>query len=268
MWRIGTDRAGLPGPQRAVCESANGAVDLRLLGEPGTTVTTGAADALLTGLVQVVPLTVPDCGALTLSADSAIAPFVQIRPRFPGQTVDSDAPIASIGFDGGADGERAIVNLWYRNPENISFTTGSEFRLYEASPLGVDLHPDEPNPRTASLRWWTGPAALHAPEQIARIEFDARRLEINGDSGGGAVTSLTPGKTYLLTLTVAGTDPRFGLVEIQHIVPLARVVVGETGVAYEVMSGIVTIEHYAPGAIYQRTGYDGGLTRDVTLTPR
>ena len=49
--------------------------------------------------------------------------------------------------------------------------------------------------------------------------------------------------------------------------PLARVVVGETSVAYEVMSGIVTVEHHVPGTIYQRTGYDGGLARDASLTP-
>ena len=48
-------------------------------------------------------------------------------------------------------------------------------------------------------------------------------------------------------LNVAGVDPRYGSVEIQHIIPLARVVVSETGVDYEVLSGIVTIEHHAPG---------------------
>ena len=264
-WRIGPSRAGLTGPQRAVCESADGAVDLRLLGEPGTSVTTGVTDVTLTGRPQVVPLTVPDCGALALSADAAIAPFVQIRPRHLGELADSDAPVAGLGFDGGVDSERAVVNFWYRNPEHIGFTTGTEFRLYEASALGVDLQPDNPNPRTASLRWWPGPVALPAPEQIARIEFDARRLEINGDSGGGAASSLTPGQTYLLTLNVVGTDSRYGLVEVQHIVPLARVVVGETGVAYEVLSGILAIEHHAPGTVYRRTGYDGGLPRDAIL---
>ena len=268
VWRIGPDGAGLPGPARSLCESADGEVDLRLLGEPGTTVTTGGTDLLLTGLPQVVQLPVTDCGAITLSADSAIAPFVQIRPRYTGGAVDSDAPIAGLAFDGGVDGERAVLNFWYRNPEDVSFSTGTEFRLYAASALGVDLHPDEPNPRTASVRWWPGPAALVAPEQIARIEFDAGRLEINGDSGGGAASSLTPGQTYLLTLNVVGTDSRYGLVEIQHIVPVARVVVGETGVAYEVFSGIIAVEHHAPGSILKRTGYDGGLPKDAILESR
>ena len=267
-WRIGPDRAGLPGPQRAVCESADGEVDLHLLGEPGTRVSAGSTEIILTGLPQVVSLTAPDCGALTLSADSAIAPFVQIRPHHAGVSLDSDAPIAGLGFDGGVDGERAVLNFWYRNPDDVGFVTGTEFRLYNASHRRVSLWWRTPNPRASSLRWWPGPAALHAPEQIARIEFDARRLEINGDSGGGAASSLTPGQTYLLTLNVVGTDPRYGLVEIQQVVPLARVVVGETSVSYETLSGIVTIEHHAPGTIYRRTGYDGGLTRDAILTPR
>ena len=267
VWRIGSEPAGLPEPQRAVCESAGGEIDLHLLGEPGTTVTAGSTEAVVTGLPQIVQLAVPDCSALTLSADSGIAPFVQIRPRHAGATGDSDAPTAGLAFDGGVDGERAVLNFWYRNPQDIAFTTGTEFRLYPASALGVDLHPDNPNPRTASLRWWPGPAALYAPEQIARIEFDARRLEINGDTGGGSASSLIPGETYLLTLNVAGVDPRYGLVEIQHIVPLARVTVGETGVAYEVFSGIVTIEHHPPGTILQRTGFDGGLSEDAALSP-
>ena len=248
LWRIGRDPAALPGPQRAVCESAGGEVDLRLLGEPGSKVSAGSTKTVLTGLPQVVQLAVPDCGALTLSADSAIAPFVQIRPHHAGVAVDSDAPSAGLGFDGNVDGPRAIINLWYRNPENITFKTSTEFRLYLASPLGVDLHPDYSNPRASSLRWWPGPAALYAPEQTARIEFDARRLEINGDTGGGSATSLTPGKTYLLTLNVAGTNPRTGLAEIQHIVPLARIMLTESGVDYDVFSGVVTIEHHEPGA--------------------
>ena len=270
VWRIGRERAPLPEQLQSVCESAAAhQIDLRLLGEPGAVVTAGSTELMLTGLPQVVQLAVPDCGALTLSADSPVAPFVQIRPHHRGASVDSDAPLAGLGFDGGVDGERAIINFWYRNPHDIAFATGTEFRLYEASPLGVGLRPDiNTNPRTTSQRWWPGPIALQAPEQIARIEFEARGLEINGDSGGGAVDSLTPGQTYLLALTVAGTDTRYGLVEIQHIVPLARVVVGETGVNYEVLTGIVTIEHHAPGTILQRTGYDGGLPEDAILTPR
>ena len=182
VWRIGHDPAALPGPQRAFCESSSdGQVDLRLLGEPGAAVTAGSTEVILTGLPQVTQLTVPDCGALNLRADAAVAPFAQIRPRHTGRPVGPVAPIAGLGFDGGVNGEHAIINLWYRNPRGVPFVTGTEFRLYEASPLGVGLSDSNPNPRAASLRWWPGPIALYAPEQTARIEFDARRLEMNGD---------------------------------------------------------------------------------------
>ena len=130
--RIGPARSALPGPLQAVCASADGQVDLHLLGEPGTKVTAGSAELILTGLPQVVQLAVPECGTFTLSAQSTIPPFAQIRPHYSGRHVDRGAPIAGLGFDGGVDGERAIINLWYRNPHGISFTTGTEFRLYEA----------------------------------------------------------------------------------------------------------------------------------------
>ena len=246
--RIGPHPAPLPDALRSICDTAlNGQIDLRVLGEPGTLLTAGPATLTLTGLPQILTLTVPDCGALTLSAPTALAPFIELRPHHPAQAADQDAPLAALAFDGGVDGERAIVNVWYRNPLDLSFAAGTELRLYEASPLGVSLSDGNPNPRTASVRWWPGPIALYAPEQTARIEFDARRLEMNGDGGGGSALRLTPGRTYLLALTVAGVDQRSGYVEIQHIVPLARVVLSETGVDYEVLSGIVSIEHRAPG---------------------
>ena len=248
VWRIVPGPGALPEPSRSACESAaDGRVDLRLLGEPGTAVTTGSTELILTSLPQVIQLAVPDCGAFTLHADAAVAPFAQIRPRHTDRLVGLVAPVAGLGFQGGVDGERAVLNLRYLNPRGVPFVTGTEFRFYEASALGVSLHPDNPNSVTASLRWWPRPIALHAPEQTARIEFDARRIEINGDPGAGSATSLIPGRTYLLALNVAGVDPRNGSVEIQHIIPLARVALSETGVNYEVLSGIVTIEHHAPG---------------------
>ena len=198
VWRIGRGLARLPEPLRPICESAaDGLLDLRLLGEPGTTVVAGLTELTLTGLPQEIQLSVTDCGALTLGAHADVAPFAQLRPHHSVRPVDRDAP-----------------------------------------------------------------------EQNARIEFDARRLELNGERGGGSVSSLMPGRTYLLTLNIAGVDSRYGLVEIQHIVPLVRIVLSDTGVAYEVFSGIVTLVHHKPGTILSRTGYDGGLAEDPDLMPR
>ena len=265
--RVGPRPAPLPDPMRATCDSADGLLDLRVLGEPGTILTAGSTLLTLTGLPQILTLTVPDCAAFTLSAPAAVAPFFQLRSRHRAPPAAHDLPIAALAFDGGVASDRAVLHLWYRNPQSLPFVTGTELRLYAASPLGVGLTGDNPNPRVGSLRWWPGPLALRAPEQTARLEFDARRLEINGNPGAGAAR-LVPGQTYLLALTVAGADPHYSLVEIQHIVPLARVVVGDAGVAYEMLTGIAAIEHHTPGTILQRTGYDGGLTENPDRTPR
>ena len=265
--RVGPRPAPLPDPLRSVCDAAaNGQIDLRVLGEPGTVLAAGPATLTLTGLPQILTLTVPDCRALTLSAPAALAPFVQLRPHHPAASATQEAPIAALAFDGGVVGQRAVLNLWYRNPRNLTFAAGSEFRLYAAGPLGVSLPSDDPRPRS-SLHWWPGPLAHYAPEQNARLEFDARQLTINGDPGAGD-TSLTPGQTYLLALTVAGVDPRSGYVEIQHIVPLARVVLSDAGAAYEVFTGIAAIEQRAAGTVDRNTGYYGEIGWNPDRTPR
>lgn len=247
-WRVWPDRAPLPEAQRFICESAtDGRVDLRLLGEPGAVVTAGRTEVTLTGQPQIVQVAVPDCGALTLSADAGLAPFVQIRPHFAGAAVDVAAPTAGLGFDSSVEGDLAILNFWYRNPDDIPFVTGSSFRLYAADASGVSYHQDYANPLHAAVRWWSSPVILRSPEQAARVEFDGRRLTINGDPGAGSAASLEPGRPYLLALTVSGSHPRETWEEIQHIIPVARVRLSESGVDYDVFSGIVTIEHRAPG---------------------
>ncbi len=265
--RVGPRPASLPDPLRSVCDAApNDQIDLRVLGEPGTVLAAGPATLTLTGLPQILTLTVPDCRALTLSAPAALAPFVQLRPHHPAASATQEAPIAALAFDGGVVGQRAVLNLWYRNPRNLTFAAGSELRLYAAGPLGVSLPSDDPRPRS-SLHWWPGPLAHYAPEQNVRLEFDARQLTINGDPGAGD-TSLIPGQTYLLALTVAPTDPRSGYVEIQHIVPLARVVLSDAGAAYEVFTGIAAIEQRAAGTVDRNTGYYGEIGWNPDRTPR
>ena len=138
--RVGPHPAPLPDSLRAICDAApNGLLDLRLLGEPGASLTAGSATLPLTGLPQVFQVAVPDCGAFTLRADAAVAPFAQIRPQRSARPVEMDVPIAALAFDGGVDGGRAIISLWYRNPDGVPFVTSTEFRLYEASRLGVGL---------------------------------------------------------------------------------------------------------------------------------
>ena len=138
--RVGPRPAPLPDPLRSVCDAAaNGQIDLRVLGEPGTVLAAGPATLTLTGLPQILTLTVPDCRALTLSAPAALAPFVQLRPHHPAASAAQEVPIAALAFDGVVVGQRAVLNLWYRNPRSLTFATGSELRLYTAGPLGVSL---------------------------------------------------------------------------------------------------------------------------------
>ena len=266
VWRISQNPAGLPDDSRHACESAaHQQFELRVLGEPGTTMTVGLTDVELTGVPQDVQLSVPDCDALALVAHAGVAPFAQIRPHHPAARVERESNVAGLGFDGGVDGGRAIVNLWYRNPLGLPFITGTELRLYEARPGGMtprEYHPEN------SLRWWSGPLVLAPDAQLARIEFDARRLEIDGTAGGATPARLVPGTAYLLALTVAGKDPRSGYAEVQHVVPLARVVLHDEGVTYDVFGGIVAVEPHEPGTIVRNASRTGFLGLELDQTPR
>lgn len=266
VWRIGPDVAGLPDHLRDICESdANQQPDLRVLGEPGTTVMVGLTELELTGIPQYVPPPVPECDELALAAEAAVAPFAQIRASNPAGRRERKSNVAGLGFDGGREGDRAILNLWYRNPLGIPFATGTELRLYDADSTGMFPH----DPRShSSLQRWKSPLLLGPDTQMARLEFDARRLEINGEAGRDKVSQLLPGGTYLLTLNVAGTVPRRGYVEIQQVAPLLRVVLDDAGVAYDFFSGIVAVEYHELGTTGGPPGRDGWLGRELDFTPR
>ena len=263
-WRVGSDFAELPATLRQICEASNdGRLELRLLGEPGAAVTAGLADTGLSGVPQVADLSVRDCEKLAISAHAAAAPFAQLRPAVPALADKSQAYVAGLGFDGGHDGDLAIVNLWYRNPQRLPFTSGTEFRLYEAGPSGAV--PVETDPRD-SIRWWSAPLTLALDTQMARIEFDPRLLTIDGDTGSRA-SDLAPGKSYLLTLNVSRLSPGAGNLWIQQVIPLVRIEVHDSGVSSEVFSGIVSIEHREAGAPSRWFDYTGIIGWEIDLTP-
>ena len=245
IWRVKADFAGMPASVRRRCESARGRLDIRVLGEPGAELVAGLRRVRLNGRPQQIQLNLADCGSPVFSSYEQVAPFVQIRSRRPGMHVSSASGIAGLGLDGGVDRDRAVVNIWYRNAGEVSFVTGTEIRLYKADPIGIA--PAVPN-LNSSLRWWRGPLVLASEEQMVRIEFDAGRLEVNGIAGVGGEEELELGRTYLLTLNIAGADPRSGVSEIQHQVPLVRVVVNDQGLSYDVLSGIVAVEDSELGA--------------------
>ncbi len=264
VWRVGSDSAELPAPSRRACESSeDGTLELQLLGEPGSTVTAGLADSELSGVPQITNLTVRDCTKLAVTAQAGVAPFAQLRPA-PAMPAENAQPtVAGLGFDGGKDGDLAIVNLWYRNPNGLAITSGSEFRLYRAGPSGaVPRETDPPD----SVWWWSAPLTLAVDTQMARIELDPRRLTINGDPGVRS-SDLVPGRSYLLTLNVARFTPETTSLWIQQVIPLVRIEVHESGTSAEVFSGIVSIEHREVGGPSRWLDYTGIIGWEIDLTP-
>ena len=265
VWRIGREVAGVPDHLRDICKAdANQQLNLRVLGEPGTRLMVGPTEVELTGIPQVVPLSLSECDELTLAAHGEIAPFAQIRASNPPGRREPRSNVAGLGFDGGLDGDRAIVNLWYRNPLGLPFETGTELRLYDADP--TSMSPRDPRSHSSHQRW-TSPLVLAPDTQMARLEFDARRLEINGETGRDEVSQPLPDGTYLLTLNVAGAVPG-GYLEIQQVTPLLRFVIDDRGASYEIFSGIVGIEYHELGTTSGPPGRDGWLGRDLDFTPR
>ena len=264
VWRVGSDFADLPAPLGQVCESSgDGQLELRLLGEPGTAITAGLADTALTGAPQVADLPVRDCQRLAVSAHASVAPFAQLRPAVPAPTDKPQAQVAGLGFDGGTDGDRAIVNLWYRNPHRLPITSGAEFRLYRTGPSGVV--PVETDPRD-SVWWWSAPVTLALDTQMARIEFDPRQLTINGAPGVQS-SEVVPGRSYLLALNVSRFHPESASLWIQQVIPLVRIEVHESGASSKVLSGIVSIEHREVGGPSRWFKYTGIIGWDIDLTP-
>ena len=264
VWRVGSDFAELPGPARQACESSeDGRLGLRLLGEPGTAVTAGLADTDLTGAPQVTNLTVRDCRKLAFSALAPVAPFAQLRPAVLAHAERPNAQVAGLGFDGGNDANLAIVNLWYRNPHGLPLTSGTEFRLYRAGPSGVV--PLETDPRE-SVQWWSAPLTLAVDTQTARIEFDPRRLTINGDPGVKS-SDVLPGRSYLLALNVSRFSPETSSLWIQQVIPLVRIDVRDGETSSEVFSGIVSIEHREVGGPSRWFDYTGIIGWEIDLTP-
>jgi len=264
VWRVGPDFTQLPESLRHVCESsADGQLEVRLLGEPGSAITAGSVDAQLTGGPHIARVSGRDCQRLAFAAHAPVAPFVQLRPLLRPEDGTSQSQVAGLGFDGGTDGGLAIVNLWYRNPHGLPFTSGTEFRLYRAGPSGVVPVPTDPR---ESIRWWASPLTLALDSQMARIEFDPRQLTINGDPGVQS-SNLAPGGSYLLALNVSRFHPESASLWIQQVIPLVRIEVHDAGVSSEVFSGIVSIEHREVGGPSRWFDYTGIIRWEIDLTP-
>ena len=254
VFRIGPEFAKPSGHLGSACDTAEGHVQLRLFGEPGTHVVAGSTVVNLTETSQVVDLAAPDCANLIVFAPQSpdrVAPFAQVRPSPRDVSARSSNPAASLGIDGSVKGGRAMVEFWYRNPRELPFSAETEFRLYRVNRSDTTLA----NLANESTRWWSGPIDLTSDTQLARIEFDPRTVQINGDTGLGLSNEIATGRTYLLTLNISHGGVRSGNVVIQQQIPILQFRVGEPDTPIAVFSGITSVEHRANGAaglIYKR----------------
>ena len=264
VWRVG---ANFPSPEeqsRRSCErGSNRELNLRLLGEPGNEILLDFSSVVLTGKLQASNISVGTCRTLRLSREYRVNPFAQIRARQPDYLAQSFAAESALGFDGGYEADEIIINLWYRNVDRIPYTAGTELRLYEDGPIGIA--PRSPNP-AASQRWWAGPLALASDTQMARIEFDPKHLQINGELGGGVANEIVVGRTYLLTLNVTVIGTLSGLSDIEQQVPIVRFKLGDEGQLPQVFSGIVNIRSpvQTSGLTQAESGFIGV---DIDRTP-
>ena len=237
--RVGSDPSSPSESFQSLCErSSNGELHLKLLGEPGDEVLLGPTSAKLNGRPQTFTISTGTCQTLRLATEASVPPFAQVRPLKPDRDQPSGKAEAALGFDSSIAGDLVIISIWYRNPDEIEFSAGTEFRLYEVGPVGIT--PVSPNARL-SKRWWMGPLALSASTQMARIEFDPVRLQINGADGGGVANEIVAGRTYLLTLNVSVVESLSGLAEIQQQIPLVRFTADDGTEVPEAFAGIVRI---------------------------
>ncbi len=265
VWRVGPDLAPLPESLRPVCESAQlRPMTIKLLGEPGDSAVAGLASPTLNGSPQEIDLDVVDCDRVVFAAHGSFAPFAQIRPQRGDSGARPPTASAGLGFDGEVDDGQVVANLWYRNPHRLPMMAGTEFRLYQLGPMAFT--PVDFDPR-ASIRWWPGPLVLATEGQMARVEFDLGRLEINGDRGGGEAEQLGPDTSYLLTLNLAGTDNRTIYAEVRHQIPLAHITTRGGRMSAQVYSGIVTLRPRTPGDASRWVEYYPGVGWDIDLTP-
>ena len=254
VFRIGPDSVRPSGGVRSTCELADGNMQFKLLGAPGHQVVAGSAVTEMTGTPQLIDVTTNNCEQLVVlesRAPDRPASFAQIRPRPRGVSTSLPVPSAGLAVESAVEGNRAIVDLWYRNPHKLPFAAETEMRLYDIGRSGRALS-DLAN---TSVRWWNGPIDLTSETQMARIEFDPLTVEMNGSRGLGLSNEILPGRTYLLTLNVSHGGVRSGNVVIQQQIPILQFMAGEPHTLTSVFSGITSVEHLADGAaglVYER----------------
>ena len=76
---------------------------------------------------------------------------------------------------------------------------------------------------------------------MSALRFDAGRLTIDDELGVGLRGAPPPG-AYQLALTVAGSNPVTGDLDIMRVIPLVEFHVTPNAIRYRPLSGIVAID--------------------------
>ena len=172
-----------PMPSRSICDTAlNGQIDLRHRRARGRS-RPAPTELTLTGLPQGSPFL--DCVALTLSVG-------RHRPRRPLSQVRAPittahrrrtprSPRSASTAVSTASAPSSIRLVPQSRRRDISFATGTELRLYEASPLGVSLPP-------ATRTLVTASAVVARPDCPVRRQ--SKRTHRRSTPGGSKSTAM------------------------------------------------------------------------------
>lgn len=268
VFRIGRGVDDVTEHRRSVCGSGTEPLEIQLLGEPGDSVVVGSAVVELVGTPQVMALTPRDCETLhvlPLQSAAHVSPFAQVRQSGRGMPPSGQDPTAGLGFDGGIDDGRIVMNFWYRNPDRMPFSTHTEFRLYQIPWASAHLSKFDPRDK---IRLWNGPLVLAADTQTARVEVDPRIMTLNGDLGLGRDRPLIPGETYILALNISrGGGWLSDNIEVQKQIPIAMIEFDGTQTTSEFITGITSVAFGITDDSRFDFSRDDAIDQVIDLTP-
>ena len=235
-WRPGTELQNPPGDIAERYSLGDAGCELQVVGEPGDSLLAGDRELRLSGLPQTLLLSSTSCDTLPVAwRGSDVPPFVQVRAR----RSDTRLPVpasAGLAFDGGVSDGIGVFHVWYRNPSETPVPGGSELRLYRARKDGLI---DATSP-TQSVAWWLGPIELSKALFTDRFEFDAAKLQLNGEPPLEPHGPLDDGG-YVLTLNVSQRSDDTQHLSFRRVIPVLQVTLQHGRPTYRPLSGIVSV---------------------------
>ena len=224
-----------------------------MVGEPGDSLLAGDRKLRLSGLPQTLLLSSTSCDTLPVAwRGSDVPPFVQVRARRSDTRLPMPAS-AGLAFDGGVSDGIGVFHVWYRNPSETPVPGGSELRLYRAREDGLI---DATSP-TQSVAWWLGPIELSKALFTDRFEFDAAKLQLNGEHPLEPHEPLDDGG-YVLTLNVSQRSDDTQKLHFRRVIPVLQVTLQHGRPTYRPLSGISRWQPELAGRPHTETHYPRG----------